>query len=242
VLVNEPLQMPVAWITGAAGGLGRALVTAFLEGGFRVAAGVHRHNPFTPGETLCPLTVDVTSGGAAADAARGILDRWGRVDVLVNNAGITRDSLLAGMSAEDWTGVMDVNLRGAFLCSQAVAPAMSRQRSGHIINISSFAARRGRAGQSNYVASKAGLIGLTQSLARELGPDNIRVNAILPGVLPTGMVRGLSPEKLAALAAGNTLGRLNDCAEVAQFIRVLATLQNVSGQVFQLDSRIARWT
>jgi 3-oxoacyl-[acyl-carrier protein] reductase len=119
---------------------------------------------------------------------------------------------------------------------------MLKQRDGHIINISSFSARCGPAGQANYAAAKAGLIGLTTSLAREAGSRNIRVNAVLPGVLPTPMTAGLSEARLRELAAANGLGRLNSAAEVARFIAFLATTQNISGQLFQLDSRIGRWT
>ena len=119
---------------------------------------------------------------------------------------------------------------------------MLRQRHGHIINVSSYSGRVGARGQTNYAAAKAGLLGLTQSLAREVGSRNVRVNAVLPGVLPTAMTAALGPETQAAFAAANALGRINSIAEVARFIVFLATLENVSGQLFQLDSRIARWT
>ena len=119
---------------------------------------------------------------------------------------------------------------------------MLRQRGGHIINIGSFSGRAGQRGQANYAAAKAGLIGLTESLAKEVGSRNLRVNAILPGVLPTPMTAKLSETQLADYVAANALGRINSLSEVAEFIVFLATMQNVSGQVFQLDSRIARWT
>ncbi|HAM72304.1 MAG TPA: 3-oxoacyl-ACP reductase [Verrucomicrobiales bacterium] len=240
---SDAASPPVAWITGAAGGLGQSLVEAFLEGGYRVAAAFHRTNPFAPSPNLHPHPLDVTDEAGVSRAAQELLERWGRIDLLINNAGITRDGLLASMPEEDWDRVMAVNLGGAAHCSRAVLPAMTRQGGGQILNISSFAARRGHAGQANYVASKAGLIGLTQSLARETGRQNIRVNAILPGVLPgTGMTRDLDPAQLERFAAGNALGRLNAPGEVARFVRFLATLENVSGQVFQLDSRVGRWT
>ena len=138
--------------------------------------------------------------------------------------------------------MLDVNLRGAFLCARAVARPMIRQRDGHIINLSSLAARRGPAGQSSYAAAKAGLVGLTQSLAKELGSRNVRVNAIFPGMMPTNMTAKMSAEQLAAFAHANALGRINSPDEVARFIVFLATTQNISGQVFALDSRIAPWT
>jgi 3-oxoacyl-[acyl-carrier protein] reductase len=119
---------------------------------------------------------------------------------------------------------------------------MLRQRDGHIINIASFAGRAGAGGQSNYAAAKAGLLGLTQSLAREVGSCNVRVNAVLPGVLPTPMTARLTPGQWAALTGANVLGRINSLSEVARFLVFLAGMKNVSGQVFQLDSRIAPWT
>jgi 3-oxoacyl-[acyl-carrier protein] reductase len=135
-----------------------------------------------------------------------------------------------------------VHLKGAFLCSQAVLRPMLKQRDGHILNVASFSARTGNRGQANYAAAKAGLLGLTTSLAKEVGSRNVRVNAILPGVLPTPMTASLTPEQLETFATANALGRLNDPAEVARFAAFLAGTQNISGQVFQLDSRIARWT
>jgi 3-oxoacyl-[acyl-carrier protein] reductase len=138
--------------------------------------------------------------------------------------------------------VLDVNLKGAFLCSQAVSRPMASARSGHILNIASWAARHGTRGQANYAAAKAGLIGLTHSLARELGTRDVRVNAVLPGVLPTAMTAKLTPEQLADLSSTNVLGRTGTLEEAARFIVFLAGTQHVSGQVFQLDSRIAAWT
>jgi 3-oxoacyl-[acyl-carrier protein] reductase len=167
---------------------------------------------------------------------------FGRIDILINNAGLTLDAPLAQMTGEQWDRVLEVNLRGAFLCSKAAARQMIRQRDGHIINISSHGARRGPRGQANYAAAKAGLIGLTQSLAKELGSRNVRVNAIFPGVMLTNMTANLSPEALDEFAKANALGRINSVEEVAHFIAFLAFTQNISGQVFALDSRIAPWT
>jgi 3-oxoacyl-[acyl-carrier protein] reductase len=132
--------------------------------------------------------------------------------------------------------------RAAFRCSKLAARQMMRQRDGHIINISSFGARRGPRGQANYAAAKAGLVGLTQSLAKELGSRNVRVNAIFPGVMPTNMTAHFPAERLEEFAQANALGRINSPDEVARFIVFLAGTQNISGQVFQLDSRIAPWT
>lgn len=237
--MNSPRTI---WITGAGGGLGQAMVQHFLQMGDRVVAAYHSHNPFTSSETLWPLSLDVTDSTQVNSVCSEIVGRWGSVDVLINNAGCTSDELLARMTEEAWDRVLDTHLKGAFLCSRAIAPSMIHRRSGSIIQISSFAALHGHAGQSNYVAAKAGLIGLTQSLAREMAEYNVQVHAILPGVLRTGMTSGLSESQLNTLREANLLRRLNDCEEVARFIYFLTTLSNVSGQVFQLDSRLHPWT
>lgn len=233
---------PVVWITGASGGLGECLVKAFLDADCHVVAGYHQHPIEHASPQLESRKLDVTSAADVAALATEIQNRWGRLDVLINNAGITHDGLIAQMSSEHWDAVMDVNLKGAFLCSREASKLMLSQRSGHIVNITSFAAKRGHAGQANYVASKAGLIGLTQSLAQELGSTNIQINAVMPGVMATRMTADMSEEQKKALAEANALGRWNDASEVARFIHFLTTMRNVSGQVFQLDSRIGAWS
>jgi 3-oxoacyl-[acyl-carrier protein] reductase len=238
--VDKPER--VALVTGAAGGLGRGIVTELLTQGWRVAAGFHSQADFQAAQRLLPVPLDVTKREQVLAAVDQIQAQWGRLDLLVNNAGITADRAVMQMAEADWDRVIEVNLKGAFLCSQAVLKPMLKQRDGHILNITSFAARQGTRGQANYAAAKAGLIALTESLAKEVGGRNIRVNAILPGVLRTRMTAKLTDEQLADFAQANALGRLNEIAEVARFIGFLAGTQNVSGQVFQLDSRIARWT
>jgi 3-oxoacyl-[acyl-carrier protein] reductase len=231
----------VAIVTGANGGLGRALVEEFLNASWQVVAAVRNQaSPVRANPSLIQL--DVTKPGDAENAIHTTVEWFGRIDVLINNAGVTADAPLAQLGDEDWQRVIDTNLNGAMRCSRAVARQMMRQRDGHIINISSHSARRGPRGQANYAAAKAGLLGLTQSLARELGSRNVRVNAIFPGVLPTNMTAPLSAEQLASFAQANALGRINSLAEVARFIAFLATTQNISGQIFTLDSRIAPWT
>ena len=233
---------PVVLVTGAAGGLGQGLLVEFARQGWRVAAGWHRATIPAETDRLFPVQLDVTSRASVDAAAQALLARWGRVDALVNNAGVTADQLVGRMSEADWDQVLAVNLKGAFLCSQALLRAMLKQRDGQIINIASFAARSGPRGQANYAAAKAGLLGLTESLAKEVGSRNVRVNAVLPGVLPTPMTAGLPASAMAEFAAANALGRINSVEEVARFVVFLATLRNVSGQLFQLDSRIGRWT
>lgn len=233
---------PVVLITGAAGGLGRVLVERFLETGWRVAAGEHSKHVHQTHDQLRAVPLDVTSKPSIENAVRDVTDDWRRLDVLINNAGIIDDAPCVKLSPDQWQRVLDVNLKGAMLCSQAVLRIMSRQRRGHLINISSYAARNGHAGQSNYVAAKAGLIGLTQSLAREMGGRNIRVNAIFPGVLETPLTRALTSEQRDRLQTDNVLGRSTTLDEVARFIEHLARMEHVSGQTFQLDSRIGAWT
>jgi 3-oxoacyl-[acyl-carrier protein] reductase len=232
----------VILITGAAGGLGQALVEAFAAADWQVVAGWHQTPISGQPANVFPTPLDVTAAESVSAAFAETLARFGRLDALINNAGIARDALVAQMSDEDWQRVLDVNLKGAFLCAQAALRPMLKQRDGHILNISSFGGRVGRAGQANYAASKAGLIGLTQALAKEVGSRNVRVNAVLPGFLRTRLVGDLTEEQLAAHAASNALGRLNEFAEVARFVTFLAGMRNVSGQVFQLDSRIGPWS
>jgi 3-oxoacyl-[acyl-carrier protein] reductase len=231
----------VVLITGAAGGLGCALVAEFTRSGWRVAAGIHQRTLADADEGVLRLALDVTDAAQAAAAVSEVLKHWGRIDALINNAGVTGDHLLAQLDEAAWDRVFDVNLKGAFLCSQAVLRPMMKQRDGHIVNVASFVARVGRSGQASYAAAKAGLIGLTESLAKEVGSRNVRVNAILPGVLATTMTAELTPEQLSAISRENALGRISTVEEVARFVAFLAATQNISGQLFQLDSRIARW-
>lgn len=240
--MSEPATSPrVALVTGASGGLGCALVAELLAQGWRVAAGFHRENVHPEAERLCPLRLDVTARECVEAAVATVVSRWQRVDLLIHNAGLLADNWSWRLTDEDWQRVLDVHLKGAFLCSQAVLRPMLKQRDGHILNIASFSARTGHGGQANYAAAKAGLLGLTTSLAKEVGSRNVRVNALLPGVLATPMTAGLTAQQRGAFAAANALGRLNELPEVARFAVFLATTQNISGQLFQLDSRIARW-
>jgi len=229
-------------ITGAAGGLGQALVNEFLVAGWRVAAGWHRTEIVSDRSTYQRVQLDVTQEAVVRAVMQQLLHDWGTIDCLVNNAGITIDRTMARMDALEWDQVMDVNLTGMMRCCRAVLPIMQMAGEGQIVNLSSFAARVGPAGQAAYAAAKAGVIGFSQALAREVGAQNIRVNVILPGVLRTAMTAQLPEADMAAFARANTLGRLNTTEEVSRFVAFLAGMRQVSGQVFQLDSRIARWT
>jgi 3-oxoacyl-[acyl-carrier protein] reductase len=215
------LSNPVVIITGGAGGLATSLATAFRETGAEV---------FSPGRD----ELDVRS---SADVDR-YFQGFERIDVLINNAGITGDKLFARLEEADWDAVVDTNLKGAFLCAKAAARLMMKQRDGSIIQIGSYSALNPPIGQTAYAASKAGLIGLTKSLAKELGPRNIRVNCVLPGFLETRMTADLSEEARGAALSRHALGRFNTAEDAASFVVTLTRLSHVSGQVFQLDSRV----
>lgn len=215
----------VAVITGGAGDLAQAIAEALQAE--RVAV-------FAPARA----DLDVTS----EENVRSYFATLPRIDLLVNNAGNRDDVVCAKMSEAQWDSVMATNLRGAFLCSRAASAKMISQRSGHIINIGSFSARFGNIGQTNYAAAKAGLIGHTQSMARELGRRNVRVNCVLPGFLETKFTADMPAAAKEQALRSHELGRFNTAADAARFIVFLDAMTAVSGQVFQLDSRITRWT
>ncbi len=218
---------PVALITGGAGALATAIRAELESQGWQVHAPSHAE-------------MDVTD----AEAVQQRIGPLRRLDLLVHAAGITRDDLMLKLSAADFEEVLQVNLKGAFLCSQAALKLMVRQREGHILHIGSFSALSGPAGQANYAAAKAGLIGLTQSIAAEYGPRGIRANCVLPGFLDTPMTRHLleNEAQRARVLAAHCLGRLNTVEDAARFIAFLQSLNSISGQVFQLDSRLSAWT
>ena len=234
-------------ITGASRGLGKEMALKFGRAGDRVVVNyVSRYQ-----EAAVVVDEILRAGGEAVSCradvriskeVKTMIDettkRWGALDVLVNNAGITKDRLMLCMHERDWDSVLDTNLTGAFHCIRAASRIMSNQRDGHIVNISSIVGVQGRAGQASYAASKAGLIGLTKATAKELGGFNIRVNAVLPGYLPTEMGGNISGAIHEWVLHENALNRVSDLQEVAEFIHLLSRMNNVSGQIFNLDSRI----
>jgi len=234
-------------VTGASRGLGREIALRFGMAGERVVLNFLKREVDvrsaevlilgSGGEALV-VRADVRDPSQIESLIARVREEWGRIDVLVNNAGVTRDNLALRMSEDDWDIVLDTNLRGAFVCIRAAARLMTETRSGHIISIASISGVRGREGQANYSAAKAGLIGLTKAAARELGGCNIRVNAVLPGYLATEMGRDLSPGFAEKINKENVLGRTTTPREVADFIFQLSLMENVSGQVFNLDSRV----
>lgn len=218
--------MAIALITGGEGALASAIHHELSTQGYEIHA---------PGKGL----LDVTDTKSICD----YMAKLQRLDLLVCNAGLVADKTLARMEDDDFSKVLDVCLTGAFRTARAALKLMSIQKQGHIIFIGSFSALRGPIGQTNYAAAKAGLFGLSESLAREYGGRNIRVNVILPGFLETRMTVRLDTSKHEEYRQTHTLGRFNTCAETARFIAFLDRhLPHTSGQVFNLDSRIHRWT
>ncbi|MBL0174708.1 MAG: 3-oxoacyl-[acyl-carrier-protein] reductase [Ignavibacteria bacterium] len=240
------LDNTVALITGAARGIGRAIADEFAREGanlvifdrafpedFEAAAAEWR----ALGRTVIARQVDITDAANVEKNVEETIAECGRIDILVNNAGITRDKLLMRMADEDWDMVMTVNLKGSFLMTRAVSKAMMRQRAGKIINISSVVGVMGNAGQSNYSASKAGLIGFTKSIAKELAGRNITVNAIAPGYIETEMTAVLSEEQRAAFMGVIPLKRGGTPADVARAAAFLASKNSdyITGQVLCVD-------
>lgn len=235
----------VAVITGASRGIGRRIALALATAGAKVVVSARN------GAELDTLVAEIVENGGQAIAVVGDVavtadaDRlfeaamasYGRVDILVNNAGITRDGLLLRMKDEDWDAVLNVNLRGAFLCTRAAAKVMSKQRYGRIINISSVVGEMGNPGQANYCASKAGLLGLTKSVARELARRNVTVNAVTPGFIVTDMTEALSEKTREELAAQIPLGRLGEAEDIAHAVLFLASdgAGYVTGQVLGVN-------
>ena len=235
----------VAVVTGAGRGIGRAVALAYAkmgadvvcvsrteENSAKVAAEVE-----ALGRKTWPLAVDVSDTAAVAAAAKEILESAGRVDILVNNAGVTRDNLLMRMSEEEWDTVIDTNLKGAFNFTKAFSRPFIRQRSGRIINIASVIGLIGNAGQSNYAASKAALIGFTKSIAKELAPRGITVNAIAPGFIETDMTAALDDKVREGILGNVPLGRFGSPDDIAHAAVFLAMEPSgyITGQVLTVD-------
>jgi 3-oxoacyl-[acyl-carrier protein] reductase len=230
----------VILVIGASGGLGSAIAVRFGTEGCRVA--VHYRSSvqmvLSSGGEAVTVRADLCVTSQVNAMVESVVSQWGGIDVLVNSAGTTRDRPALRMSEDEWDDVLDTNLTGPFSCIRAAARVMMEKRSGHILSIASISGVQGREGQANYSASKAGLIGLTKAAAREFGPFNVRVNAVLPGYLPTAMGRKISEAASERIIQENVLRRGSTVHEVAEFIVGLSRMENVSGQVFNLDSRV----
>jgi 3-oxoacyl-[acyl-carrier protein] reductase len=227
----ESLQGKVALVTGASQGIGRACALALAKAGATVALAARNEEKLkeavrqieSEGGKAAAFRLDVTSDEAIKAAVKEIAGQLGPIAILVNNAGITRDTLLLRMKAADWDEVMNTNLRAAFLLSQAVLSGMMKQRWGRIVNIASVIGQLGSGGQANYAASKAGLIGFTRSLAAEVASRNITVNAVAPGFIATAMTAVLSEEQKESIHAQIPLGRQGTDADVANAVLFLAS-------------------
>ncbi len=241
---SQRLRDRVAIVTGASRGIGRSVALALASEGAKVVVN-YASSSNAAEEVVAAIT---EAGGNAITAQADVskveqvdallnttLEKFGRVDVLVNNAGITRDTLLLRMKPEDWQAVIDLNLTGVFLCTKAVSKGMLKQRSGRIINIASVAGQMGNPGQANYSAAKAGVIGFTKTVAKELASRGITVNAVAPGFITTDMTNDLKSEEILKYIP---LGRYGEPEEVAGMVRFLAAdsaAAYITGQVFNVD-------
>lgn len=239
----------VALITGASQGIGRDCALVFAEAGADVALGARNLEKLAAvareieglGRKALPLALDVDSEDAVREAIGKIQETWGKIDILVNNAGITRDNLLMRVKPADWEAVIRTNLEGAYHCIRLVLPGMVRRRWGRIVNITSVVAQTGNAGQSNYIASKAGLIGLTKAVAAEVASRSITVNAVAPGFVDTAMTQALPEALKQKILSVVPMGRMATGREIALAVRFLASddaayitghVLNVNGGMF----------
>jgi 3-oxoacyl-[acyl-carrier protein] reductase len=220
----------IAFITGASRGIGRACAIALSAGGAKVVLAARQVDKLEEvgtairagGGEAFVVPIDLASQDSIKEAFSKASKEFGRVDILINNAGLTRDGLALRMKRDDWDAVIQTNLSGSFFCIQQVLPAMVRERWGRIVNITSVVGESGNAGQANYAASKAGLIGLTKSLAQELGSRNITVNAVAPGFVETDMTASLSDELKAKITESVPLKRIGKPEDIAAAVKFLA--------------------
>jgi 3-oxoacyl-[acyl-carrier protein] reductase len=241
----ENLQGKTAFVSGASQGIGRACALALAKMGARIALAARNEAKLeavaaeieAAGGQAKPFLMDVSDEASIKAAAKAAIAHFGTVEILVNNAGITRDTLLLRMKRADWDAVMTTNLTGAFLLTQALLNSMLRARWGRIINVSSVVGRTGQAGQANYAASKAGLIGLTRSMAREVASRSVTVNAVAPGYIETAMTSVLEDKQREALLSHIPLGRSGTDEEVAHAVAFLASPQAgyITGHVLDIN-------
>lgn len=239
----------VALVTGASRGIGAAIAGMLARDGLAVvinykndsaSAGALAHSIHNAGGLAVAMRADVADSGEVAEMVSEITEKFGRVDVLVNNAGVVRDALVQNMTEEEWDDVVDTNLKGVFICCKAVSKMMRRQRRGRIVNISSIVGQQGRRGQANYAAAKAGVIAFSKSLAQELAPWQVTVNVVVPGFTETDMTKCLPERARAKILEQIPLGRSCSPGDIAKMVSYLVSEDAgyISGQVFNVDCRV----
>ncbi len=242
---SPSLAGQVAVVTGASRGIGRAVAIALAAAGAQVVVNYARSSTaadevvaeiVAAGGSAVAIQADVSQADQVDGLINGTLEQFGRVDILVNNAGITRDTLLLRMKLEDWQAVIDLNLTGVFLCTRAVAKIMLKQRSGRIINIASVAGQMGNPGQANYSAAKAGVIGFTKTVAKELASRGITANAVAPGFIETDMTDDLgNTDEIRKFIPLGRFGQPEDIAGMVRFLAADPAAAYITGQVFNVD-------
>lgn len=238
-----------AIVTGASRGIGRAIAIDLARNGCSVAINynssesaalevLQETNRYSSGNLI--FKADVSIKEQAGELISKANEEFGKIDILVNNAGITRDSLLIRMKDTDWEEVLDTNLKGPFFCMQAAAKLMMKSKNGRIINIGSVIGHEGNAGQANYAAAKAGIVGLTMATAKELGPRNITVNVVSPGFIETDMTAAMDPKRLELVTGAIPLNRLGKADDVASLVTFLASdeASYITGQAIRVDGGI----
>ena len=244
--MSRPLENRVAVVTGGSRGIGRAIALELAQRGARVVVNYNRNEEAASevvaaieaaGGQAVAVQADVSDAEQAKALVNAAHDSFGQIDILVNNAGTTRDQLLMLMKEQDWDDVLRINLKSVFNCCKAVARLMVRQRHGRIINISSVSGIAGQGGQTNYAASKAGIIGFTKSLAKEVGPRSITVNVVAPGFVPTDLTADLSEEFRQQAIEATPLRRMGKPEEIAYAVAFLASDEAafITGEVLTVD-------
>ena len=234
----------VAIVTGASRGIGKEIAIALAKEGANVAINYARSSAAaeevvaaiqSTGSDAIALQADVSQNDQVEALIKSVVEKWGRIDVLVNNAGITRDTLLLRMKPEDWQAVINLNLTGVYYCTRAVSKIMLKQRSGRIINIASVAGQMGNPGQANYSAAKAGVIGFTKTVAKEMAPRGVTVNAVAPGFIETDMTDGLAADEILKLIPLNRYGKPDEVAGMVRFLASDPASAYITGQTFNVD-------
>ena len=245
----QHLSGKVAIVTGASRGIGRATALALASEGANivvnyassgaaaeaVVAAIETMGAGQEGPQAIALQADVSKVDQVDALFNATMEKWGRVDVLVNNAGITRDGLLLRMKPDDWQAVIDLNLTGVYLCTRAASKIMLKQKSGRIINITSVAGQMGNFGQANYAAAKAGVIGFTKTVARELSSRGITVNGVAPGFIETDMTDGLQADEILKMIPLNRYGQPQEVAGMIQFLAASPAAAYITGQIMNVD-------